>query len=55
MKARFGGSVRSKSPEGQQNEVLCKVVAWNVTTLIRAMHETGLEIDFVQRAALHEK
>ena len=43
MKAKFGSSVRSKSDQGQVNEVLAKVLCHNICVLIRAMHELGIE------------
>ena len=46
MKAKFGDSVRSKSDQGQVNEVLCKVLCHNICVLIRAMHELGIEPAF---------
>lgn len=39
IKAKFGPAVRSKSRTGQVNEVLAKVLAHNITVLIRAMLE----------------
>ena len=44
IKAKFGGSLLSKSFEGQVNEVLCKVIAHNICCLISAMHELGLPL-----------
>jgi transposase len=49
MKAKFGDSVRSKSDQGQVNEVLCKVLCHNICVLIRAMHELGIEPVFFLR------
>ena len=46
IKAKFGSSVRSKSDQGQVNEVLCKVLCHNICVLIRAMHELGVEPEF---------
>ena len=46
VKAKFGGSVRSKSYEGQVNEVLCKVICHNLCVLIQAMFELGVEPAF---------
>ena len=46
MKAKFGSSVRSKSEQGQVNEVLAKVLCHNICVLIRAMHELGIEPAF---------
>ncbi len=40
---KFGDSLRSKSDTGQMNEVLCKVIAYNLCCLIAAIHELGLE------------
>jgi transposase/predicted nucleic acid-binding Zn finger protein len=43
IKAKFGGSVRAKSPVAQVNEVLCKVLCHNICVLIQSMYELGLE------------
>jgi hypothetical protein len=52
IKAKFGGSLRSKSATGQINEVLCKVIAHNLCVLISCIHEIGLEMpQFGQVAA----
>ena len=44
IKAKFGDSLRSKSDDGQMNEVLCKVIAHNLCVLIACIHEIGLEV-----------
>ena len=46
MKAKFGGSVKSKSPIAQVNEVLCKVLAHNICVLISSFYELGIEANF---------
>src|ERR671917_739771 len=46
IKAKFGESVRSKSNEGQVNEVLAKVLCHNMCVLIRATRELGVEATF---------
>lgn len=46
IKSKFGGSVRSKLPTAQMNEVLCKVLLHNLTCIIHAVAEYGIEIDF---------
>jgi transposase len=46
IKGKFGPAVRSKSEQGQVNEVLAKVLCHNVCVLIRAMHELGIEPNF---------
>lgn len=46
IKRKFGGSVRSKDFVAQTNEVLCKVLAFNLTVLIQEMHERGIDPEF---------
>jgi hypothetical protein len=46
MKRKFGGSVRSKHFTAQQNEVLCKAIAYNLSVMTHAIHELGVEPDF---------
>ncbi|HEY1814997.1 MAG TPA: transposase [Kofleriaceae bacterium] len=46
LKAKFGGSVRSKKFVAQQNEVLAKVLLWNLTCIISAIEEFGVEAEF---------
>jgi hypothetical protein len=46
LKSKFGGSVNSKSPEGQVNEMLCKVLAHNICVLISSFYELGIESHF---------
>ncbi len=46
IKRKFGGAVRSKDFVAQTNEVLCKVLAFNITVLIQEMHERGIDPEF---------
>jgi transposase len=46
VKRKFGGSVRSKNPTAQVNEVLCKALCFNLTCLVHAMFELGIEPSF---------
>lgn len=46
MKRKFGGSVRSKTYTAQVNEILCKVLAYNLSCLVRAMHTLGISPSF---------
>jgi transposase len=46
MKAKFGASVRSKNPTSQVNEVLCKALCFNLSMLVHAMFELGIEPSF---------
>lgn len=47
VKRKFGGSVRSKTFTAQVNEILCKILAYNLSCLVRAMHELGIEPSFL--------
>jgi len=42
IKAKFGGSLRSKSDVGQMNDVLSKVIAHNLCVLIACFTRLGL-------------
>lgn len=46
IKRKFGGAVRSKCFVAQVNEVLAKCIAFNLTMLVHAMHEIGIEPTF---------
>ncbi len=46
MKAKFGSSVRSKNATAQTNEVLCKALCFNLSMLVHAMHELGVDPSF---------
>jgi len=46
IKAKFGGSLRSKTRTAQINEALCKILAHNICVLIQSMHELGIEPKF---------
>jgi transposase len=48
VKAKFGGSIRSKIPVAQTNEVLCKFLAHNLCCLIQSMYELGIEPNFMR-------
>jgi transposase len=42
IKAKFGETLKSKKPMAQRNELLCKILAYNITVLIHEMHELAL-------------
>lgn len=46
IKQKFGGSLRSKLFVAQQNEVLGKVLLWNLTCIVQAIEEFGVEAEF---------
>lgn len=43
IKAKLGDSAKSKNFTAQVNEVLCKMIAYNITVLISAMYELKIE------------
>ena len=47
IKKKFGESVKSKNRTAQENELLCKLIAYNITVLIHSMFELGITPDFV--------
>jgi transposase len=46
IKRKFGETIKSKNRVAQENEMLCKIVAYNITVLIHAMHELGITPNF---------
>lgn len=46
IKAKFGASVRAKTPTAQVSEVLCKVLCHNICVLIMSTLELGIEPGF---------
>jgi len=53
IKGKFGTFVRSKSPDAQVNEVLCKVLCHNICVLIQSIYELELEPVFWQEQTIH--
>lgn len=51
IKRKFGGAVRSKRLTAQTNEILCKVLCYNLTCLVHAMSELGIELNFSTQPA----
>jgi hypothetical protein len=48
LKQVIGEGISSLKFTAQQNELLCKAIAWNITMLIHAMYGIGLLPDFLQ-------
>ena len=44
LKSKFGGLLKSRTFEAQKNEALCKVICHNISCLIHAINEFGIEI-----------
>ena len=55
IKGKFGGSVRSKSPIAQVNEVLCKVLCHNICVLIQSIYELGIEPTFWAKPGIKQR
>lgn len=47
MKRKLGETLKSKNRVAQENELLCKVLAYNITVLIHEMHERGVDPGFI--------
>ncbi len=43
IKAKLGYCLKNKNYISQANEVLCKLIAYNITVLISAMYELKIE------------
>jgi hypothetical protein len=48
MKKKLGESLKSKNRTAQINELLCKVIAYNIMVVIQEMHELGIQPDFMK-------
>jgi transposase len=46
IKAKFGDSVRSRTPVAQTNEILCKVLCHNICCVIQSTYELGIQPQF---------
>jgi transposase len=46
IKKKLGETIKSKNKTAQINELLCKIIAYNITVLIQEMFELGLEPNF---------
>ena len=55
IKAKFGASVRAKTPVAQVNEVLLKAVCHNIVVLIQTMYEFNIAPEFWQGADVRER
>jgi transposase len=47
MKKKLGETLKSKNRVAQENELLCKVIAYNIMVLIQEMKELGIEPNFL--------
>lgn len=44
LKSKFGSTLKSRTPEAQKNEALCKVICHNIACLIHAINEFGIDV-----------
>ncbi len=44
-KAKFSEMIKSKTKMAQTNELLCKLIAYNLTVLISEMYGLGISVD----------
>jgi transposase len=55
LKRKFGETLRSKNPTAQVNELLSKILAYNLTVLIHEMFEHGVVPDFLLAPGVGKK
>lgn len=46
VKRKFGDSLKAKTTAAQKNELLCKLIAYNISVLIHEMFELGITPNF---------
>jgi transposase len=52
LKRKFGETLRSRNPTAQTNELLAKVLAYNLTVLIHEIFEHGVAPDFLREGLI---
>jgi hypothetical protein len=50
LKRKFGENVRSRTQVAQVNEILCKLIAYNLTVVVHEMFENGIAPTFESSA-----
>ncbi len=55
IKKKFGESVKSKNRTAQENELLCKIIAYNITVLIHEMIQLNGTSEFLSFNGLQEE
>jgi transposase len=50
VKTKFGDCLKNKTFTSQTNEVLCKLIAYNITVLISAMFELKMDFKLIQHS-----
>ncbi|EQD37117.1 transposase IS4 family protein [mine drainage metagenome] len=49
LKRKFGENIRSRTAVAQVNEILCKLIAYNLTVVVHEMYENGIAPSFVRQ------
>ena len=52
IKRKFGETLKSKNWVAQVNELLAKIIAYNLTVVIHEMYENGIEPEFIHHINL---
>jgi len=55
IKKKFGESVKSKNRVAQENELLCKIIAYNITVLIHEMIQLNGDTEFLSFNGLQKE
>jgi transposase len=55
IKRKFGETLKSKNPVAQVNELLAKIIAYNLTVVIHEMYENGIEAKFLNQTATDKR
>jgi transposase len=55
IKKKFGETIKSKNRTAQVNEMLCKIIAYNITVVIREMIEFGFDTKFLSLDSLQKE
>ena len=53
VKTKFGDCLKNKTFTSQTNEVLCKLIAYNITVLISAMFELKIEPNYLTKTCIY--
>ena len=49
IKRRFGEALRSRTVTSRTNELLCKLIAYNLVVLVQQLHFLGVEDEWLDR------
>lgn len=55
IKRKFGETLKSKNPTAQVNELLAKIIAYNLTVVIHEMYENGINPEFLSLAIVSKR